>query len=301
MSYISFQSILDKKLKEKPQYLDFISLEKEGIRIRVYGVLHALSGGINQEYVKTVNTTIEKEKELGVKVLSEKSMKKMYKGIDVEVEDWLQMSIKEFLVLGFKIIAPHNLLNIIYSFIKEKLTTKDSFSLESPNIRNIGGSMVFHAIEPSERRLLAGFPTPEEYLKKNIERKDNVLKYPGPVFPATGWSWLTLVEPFVNIPLRSIHMFEYTMEYAKRNNLKEVALFVGEIHNSDMQWYANEFDEERFTAKEIKKIKESQEIAKIPFTKSLLKYRMKYFLSTMTGVALMIWLYLLIIHLVRAW
>ena len=55
-----------------PKYLDEINFEYKGIQFHVHGVLHALTGGTNQEYVRHVNETIAQAK--GLK-LCEKSMK----------------------------------------------------------------------------------------------------------------------------------------------------------------------------------------------------------------------------------
>lgn len=283
-------------MKLKPEYLDVIKVSYKGVSVNVFGVLHALSGGLNQEYVIAVNKTIQKEKDKGFVILSEKSMKKMYNSIDIEVEDWLQMSFKESFYIGIKILWLPNLFNIAYWFIKEKISKKDMFSLENPDIKYLGGSMAFHALSPLERRELAGFPTPIDYLKKNIQRKKTPLKYPGVKFPAQGWSWLTKIEPFVNIPLRSIHMIEYACEYAIRNNLKDISLFVGEIHNSDIQWYTNDFKELDFNDNELNEINKAKIKALIPFNGGrLLKEKLKYFVFTLSGATIMIWIYMAII------
>lgn len=48
---------------------------------------------------------------------------------------------------------------------------------------------------------------------------------------------MELVEPYINIPYRSVHMLEYACEVARTRDVKEISIFVGEIHNSDMAWY----------------------------------------------------------------
>lgn len=290
--YLKISELMDGKWKEKPETLDCIVVSRDNIEIRVYGILHALSGGINQEYRDFVNKTIEAEKTKNTKVLAEKMMKKMYHGIDEEVEDWLQVSSRDAAIIGLKTMLPHNLINIIVLLLKEKFTKKDAFNIMNPKIEDIGGSPYFHKISPIERRLLAGFPEPKEYLKRNIERGKSPFRYKGPVFPAKGWSWLTVVEPFVNIPLRSIHMIEYTFEYAKRNKLNEVALFVGEIHNSDIEWYINSYHTDDFSEYQNKKIKRAAEKALIPFSENIKGKKMAYLCSSMFGVTIMVWVYL---------
>ena len=234
----------------KPENLDCLIIKKEDITFKVYGVLHALTGGTNKEYIKLVNDSIEKERKKGIHILAEKSMKKMYKGINQEVEDWLQMPFKDIFLLTSKLLLPQNLKTIIFSIFKEKFQKKDRFSLIHKRLQDIGGSAYFHLLNPNERRLIAGFPDAKEYLKQNMLRLNSKKAISAPVFPDKDWSWLTVIEPHTNIPARSIHMFEYALQYAKKHNQKEIALFVGEVHNSDIHWYNNEFNENELNNQE---------------------------------------------------
>lgn len=36
-------------------------------------------------------------------------------------------------------------------------------------------------------------------------------------------------------------MIEYAVLLAKKQNIKEASLFIGEIHNSDIQWYVQQY------------------------------------------------------------
>lgn len=225
-------------IKNLPKYLDCISFEYKKIKFHVYGVLHALTGGTNQEYVRHVNDTIAQAK--GIK-LGEKSMKKMYKGLDDELDDWIQMPFGDVFHLTFNLVKnPLNWFKIIKSLCKEKLTKEDRFGKEGINkVEDIGGSMAFHTIPPEKRRQLAGFPPAKDYLIHNLARRIYKRQFNPPKFPDEDWSWLSIIEPYANIPCRSIHMIETAVEIAKKNNIKEVSLFVGEIHNTDIQWYIN--------------------------------------------------------------
>lgn len=251
----------------KPEKLDYLEIEKEGVTFKVYGVLHALTGGTNREYIRLVNDSIEQERKKGTHVLAEKSMKKMYKGINQEVEDWLQMPFKDIFLLTSKLLLPQNLKTIIFSIFKEKLQSKDRFSLVHKRLQDIGGSAYFHLLNPAERRIIAGFPDAKEYLKQNMMRLNSEKAISAPVFPDKDWSWLTVIEPHTNIPARSIHMFEYAYQYAKKHNQKEIALFVGEVHNSDIDWYSRQFNINELSESEKRTYSKIIEKSKIPFTK----------------------------------
>lgn len=278
---------------QKPLKLDYITLKKEDITFKVYGVLHALTGGTNREYVKLVNDSITQERKKGVHVLAEKSMKKMYKGINQEVEDWLQMPFKDIFLLTSKILLPQNLKTIIFSIFKEKFQSKDRFSLIHKRLQDIGGSAYFHLLNPEERRLIAGFPDAKEYLKQNMLRLNSKKAISAPVFPDKDWSWLTVIEPHTNIPARSIHMFEYAYQYAKKHNIKEIALFVGEVHNSDINWYINEFKENDLDAQEKETYSKIIKKSKIPFTKgfSLSVGKIKYLTASFAAAIAIMSLY----------
>lgn len=225
------------KKAELPKSLDAISFDYKGISFHVYGVLHGLTGGTNKEYIEQVNHTIHQA--TGIK-LAEKSMKLIYKGLDEEVDDWIQMPFKDTFKMTFNIITnPFAIFTIIKTLIKEKTTKKDRFGHNNQNsLKDIGGSMAFHLFDPNERRIMAGFPSPIDYLRQNILRRENQ-KFPSPVFPDPDWHWLNFIEPFANIPARSIHMIETSVNIAKKKNIKEVSLFIGEIHNTDIFWYVN--------------------------------------------------------------
>lgn len=225
-------------LNNLPKQLDAISFEYKNINFHVYGILHALTGGTNQEYVKHVNNTIEQAK--GIK-LCEKSMKKMYKGLDEELDDWIQMPMSDVFYLTFNLVKnPLNWFEIIKSIIKEKITQKDRFGKNGiKRVEDIGGSMAFHTLDPLERRQLAGFPCPKDYLINNLSRRLYKRIFNTPRFPDKDWKWLSIIEPYANIPCRSIHMIETALDIAKKHNLKEASLFIGEIHNTDIEWYVN--------------------------------------------------------------
>ncbi|HVI89352.1 MAG TPA: hypothetical protein VM659_13685 [Dongiaceae bacterium] len=105
-------------------------------------------------------------------------------------------------------------------------------------LQDIGGSMAFHALHPTERRQIAGFLPPEDYLVENCRRRRGLGRTLPPAFPDGDWHWMQMVEPQLNIPLRSAFMLEFAVGRAKRLGVEEISLFVGEVHNSDRQWLA---------------------------------------------------------------
>lgn len=225
-------------IKNLPQKLDSIDFVYKDINFHVYGVLHALTGGTNKQYVEHVNNTIAQAS--GIK-LGEKSMKKMYKGLDEELDDWIQMPAKDVFFLTFNLVKnPINWYKIGKALFKETFTKKDRFGKNGEKkVEDIGGSMAFHAIDPLQRRSLAGFPPPKDYLAHNLARRLYKTRFNPPRFPDKDWEWLSIIEPFANIPCRSIHMIETAVDIATRQNVKEVSLFIGEIHNTDIAWYIN--------------------------------------------------------------
>lgn len=225
-------------LTNLPKQLDAISFMYKDINFHIYGVLHALTGGTNQEYVKNVNHTIAQAP--GIK-LCEKSLKKMYKGLDEELDDWIQMPMSDVFSLTFNLVKnPINWWKISTAIIKEKITKTDRFGKSGvKQAEDIGGSMAFHTLSPEERRQLAGFISPKDYLIHNFLRRIHKRKFNPPRFPDKDWQWLSIIEPFANIPCRSIHMIETAVDIAQRNNVKEASLFIGEIHNTDIAWYVN--------------------------------------------------------------
>lgn len=232
------QIIENINLEQLPTRLDSINLTYKGINFHIYGILHALTGGNNQEYVQHVNDTIKESK--GLK-LGEKSMLKMYKGLDEEVDDWIQMPLKDVFHLTLNLVKnPFNWYKIGKTIFKEKFTKYDRFGKDGlKKIEDIGGSMAFHAIDPYVRRQLTGFPSPKEYLIQNFARRNYKTNFYAPRFPDKDWSWLTLIEPHANIPCRSIHMIETAVDIANSKNVTEVSLFIGENHNTDIHWYVN--------------------------------------------------------------
>src|SRR5579875_4140530 len=120
----------------KPEYADCIDVEYESIKFHVYGVLHGITGGTNREYVSFVNNTIEQA--TGLK-LGEKSMLKMYNGLDGELDDWFQMPNKDTFLLTLKLLfSPQAVWTIISTTIKEKAQKNDKFDINNRRMEDLG-------------------------------------------------------------------------------------------------------------------------------------------------------------------
>lgn len=235
--YIAVSDLLSAKRVDFPQYLDAMRFDYKGIRCHVFGVLHGLTGGTNRGYKELVNRTIAQAPGLR---LGEMRFSSLYSGLHDELDDWMQIPLGDAFWFSFALhMTPIRIARLFRAFIRERIAAKDRFGLaDVRRLQDIGGSAAFHSIAPDERRRLAGFPGPARYLQENIARRQGSGTMQAPVFPDKDWEWLTLIEPFANIPLRSIHMLEYGVALAREKGASDVSLFVGEIHNSDMAWYA---------------------------------------------------------------
>lgn len=224
-----------KNAEPKGGLIDHILIEHDGIEVQVYGTLHGLTGGTNRDYVAAINKTITS---LDIPMYCEKNMGAIYKGDMHDVQDYAAMRNRDSFVLATKCLGnPLLLATLLKTSIKEKLTKSSRFGGDGIYaFADIGGCLAFHTVEPDQRRELASFPSPEGYMKVNYKRRNGGCSFKTS-FPDLDWAWLSHVEPHVNIPYRSIHMISYTLEHAKLNGVKKCALFVGEIHNSDIRYY----------------------------------------------------------------
>lgn len=235
-AYLSADELLSRAVLPHVEHLDNIEFLYEDATVRAYGVLHGLTGGTNRSYVELVNRTIEQAP--GIR-LGEKGMRAMYKGLHGELDDWLQVPLKDAFCFPLNLLlTPARVVRFVHAVLREYLTKHDRFGAYGTNrLQDIGGSPAFHLLSPTERRHLAGFMDAPAYLMENLLRRKGESKAPPPQFPDPDWGWLPLIEPFVNIPCRSVHMLEFAVALARLRGEKEVSLFVGEIHNSDMAWY----------------------------------------------------------------
>ncbi|NTF17030.1 hypothetical protein G6L37_01130 [Agrobacterium rubi] len=221
-----------------PELLDWIEFAFEGVTVRVRGVLHGLTGGANREYLDLVERSINDARRSGI-VMAEKSMRAMYRArIDKELDDWLVFRPGDAFRLGAKLFfTPSLLWMLVVGGFKERLTTRDEFDAggrDDPDL--LGGSPLFHRLEPSERRALAGFPGTLACVRRHLALRIGVP--PGPdgraEVPGKHWRHLNVIEQQSLIPIRSVHMLHYAVTYARRKGVPLVNVFVGEMHNSDM-------------------------------------------------------------------
>lgn len=235
MKYVSLEDLLTSPHLELPQTLDSIDFTYRDVKFHVYGILHGITGGTNRAYKRFVNQSIAAAP--GLK-LAEKGFRDMYKGFDGEVHDWLQMPFWDSFKLGATpFLTPFRMAKYLGHAARELLTSEDRFPERGMRrLQNIGGSPAFHLLDPWERRRLAGFPAPQQYLEINLGRRVGSTRFAAPVFPDRTWDWLTDMEPHANIALRSVHQLEFAAETALLRGVQEVSLFVGEVHNIDIAW-----------------------------------------------------------------
>ena len=227
-----------------PQNLDYLEFEYQGVTFRCFGILHGITGGLNQDYCHFIKNSIKQIK--GLK-LAEKGMKQLYRGcgIDEEMEDWLVLRKIDCLIMGFQLIAdPRCLWMISVDAIREKLRKHDPFIVNGrQNISDLGESPYFHYMDEYQRRDLMGFLPSKQAIANDL---DSMTSWYRAILPRSRhvkinhpqWHRILLLERLMHIPCRSIHMLHYALAYAKQHDHKLVNIFVGETHNTDMHYLA---------------------------------------------------------------
>lgn len=243
--YVDPMQIADPATKP-PELLDWLEFKHEGITIRVRGVLHGLTGGANREYIDLVERSISDARRTGP-VMAEKSMRSMYSArIDKELDDWLVFRPRDAFRLGARLyFTPSLLLMLVVGGFRERFTKADAFDAggrTDPDL--LGGSPLFHRIEPFERRALSGFPPPLDGVRRHLMLRAgmDVGNEGRAVVPGRHWAHLNKIERYSLIPIRSVHMLVYAAAYARRRGLGFVNVFVGETHNTDMKALAESWD-----------------------------------------------------------
>lgn len=242
----SLEMLADPSVKP-PELLDALEFDFEGVTIRVRGVLHGLTGGANREYIDRVERSIADARQTGL-VMAEKSMCSMYRTrIDKELDDWLVFRARDAFRLGMKLYFKPSLLWMLVSGgFRERLAVRDEFDAggrRDPDL--LGGSPLFHRIDPYERRTLSGFPQTLACVRRHLLLRigANVGDEGCAVVPGAHWRHLNLIEKHSLIPIRSVHMLCYAASYARREGVDLVNVFVGEMHNSDMAVLAREWED----------------------------------------------------------
>jgi hypothetical protein len=241
---LKVEDIFDTSLTP-PEELDFITFEFRGITFRVRGVLHGVTGGASKEYIDLVKRSIKAATGF---VMVEKNMSVLYGAPQAkELDDWLVLRFRDALMLSVKFyLNPMRAAQLARQMIKERLAKRDPFIVGGCKDETlIGGTPLFHYLDPIERRGVAGFPPPLKGLRRHLslragEPDDGRDKA---IVPTGEWTFLNAVEREVSIPLRSLHMLFFAWSYAKLHGLKELDLFVGETHNTDIAEFAAHADD----------------------------------------------------------
>ena len=225
-----------------PLALEPTSITRGDVTLHIYGVFHGLTGGTNRRYRSSVNQAIARAKLISKNpVLAEKSFSTIYRGVDVDVMDWSVIPLGDAFKMNFHLFAhPLRWFAIIKIMAIEFIRKNDKFGKNGVyRPCDLGGSLLAHKIPPQERRLMFGFPLSQEYLVQNVNRMRGEPHMGSLHFIDPDYEWLGWAEPYINIPLRSIYMLEFSFEYARLNRLMAINLFVGQSHEGDMEWYAN--------------------------------------------------------------
>lgn len=223
---------------EPPATLDFLEFGHRGVRIRAYGFLHGVTGGPNAAYRSLVRRSVAEAPGL---VLGEMGLRRAGLGIRRELDDHLPVGFRDAFSLGLRMVChPVAAPCIAAGAVMESVRRADPIGPgRMPGIVDLARSPRFHLVDPWERRALSGLPGPEPYLRLNLARRRRQAAMKAPRFPDPMWSWLTVLEPWANIPARSVHMLEFAAELALAEGHGTASLFVGETHNTDMHWLAH--------------------------------------------------------------
>lgn len=241
------EELLHSKI-EPPEHLDYLEFEFNKVTFRCFGILHGITGGLNQDYREFIKKEIRDIK--GIK-LAEKGMKQLYRncGINDELEDWLVLRNIDCFIMGFQLIAdPRCLWMITIDALREQLRKYDPFVKNNKNnITDLGESTYFHYLDEVERRELAGFIPSEQALKNDINSMSHwykaiLSKSRYSKFEHPQWKRILLLERLMHIPCRSIHMLHYALAYAEKHEHKLINIFIGETHNTDMLFLANNIE-----------------------------------------------------------
>lgn len=284
-----------------PKTLDYLEFSANGVTLRVYGILHGITGGLNREYVEFITHAISST--AGCK-LAEKGMKQLYRGcgIDDELEDWLVLRPIDCLVMGFQLIAdPRCLWMITIDALRERVRQHDPYLRNKrKNQTDLGESPYFHYLDAFQRRGLIGFRPSQQAIANDLH---SMSRWYGAILPKRRhieiahpqWRRILLLERLMHIPCRSLHMLHYAVAYANKHRLELVNLYVGETHNTDMHFLANHGDEfvaslgkreknmlQRIIGRAVRFARQDRLTDKL----ALHFYKLRYLLFLITGAAL---------------
>ena len=246
------QEQLESSNNPPPETLDYLEFTYQGVTIRSFGILHGITGGLNREYVDFIKHAIRQVE--GPK-LAEKGMKQLYRhcGIDEELEDWMVLRPIDSLMMGIQLLAdPRCLWMITVDALRERLRKRDPYTVNNrKQLSDLGESVYFHYLDEYQRRELVGFLPSDQAIAKDLH---SMSRWHGAILPKNRhttiehpqWRRILLLERLMHIPCRSIHMLHYALAYAKKHNHKLINIFVGETHNTDMHYLAN--NSEQFIA-----------------------------------------------------
>ncbi|MCK4865199.1 MAG: hypothetical protein KAT06_07190 [Gammaproteobacteria bacterium] len=227
-----------------PNSLDYLEFDFKGVTFRCFGILHGITGGLNRDYREFIKQSIKAID--GVK-LAEKGMKQLYRncGIEAELEDWAVLRPIDSFVMGFQLLAdPRSLWMITIDALREKFRKHDAFiTNKRTNISDLGESSYFHYLDEQERREIAGFLPSQQAISNDLK---SMTHWYSAIIPKSRhkkidhpqWRRLLLLERVMHIPCRSIHMLHYALSYAQTHSHQQINLLIGETHNTDMQFLA---------------------------------------------------------------
>lgn len=235
------QRVQDLATAAPPEKLDCLSFDYEGMHVHVFGVLHDISGGLNAEYRELLVRTAESA--AGV-AFAEKALFALLRMTREAVSlcDWAVITPWDGFGMGLRLtLLPTSWRVATADLLAEALQRHDSFP-RTRNAADLAGSPCFHLLDAWERRRLIGFPSPADGLRHDLTLLAQPWRELWPRSPrSVSAKWnriLRLVQRHGHIPCRSLHMLTFAVEFARHKGWREISLFVGETHNTDMAWLA---------------------------------------------------------------
>lgn len=233
-AYVSLDALLTSDVPP-PETLDAMTFDHRGVRVHAYGVLHGIGGGATGAYRDFVRRSVAVAPGL---VFGEMEFGRFYgPGIKIETDDHLAIPLADAVRMGFRCSRPLYLLGMALAVVREFRSISRFGHGGTRRLADLPGTPHVHRLHPLERRRIRNIPPPDEALRVNLERRRGV-RVPGPRFRHPDLLWFEGAEPYANIPLRSVHMLEFSVETALLLGRDEISIFVGDTHQTDIAWYA---------------------------------------------------------------
>lgn len=204
--------------EQKPELLDFLQIEHEGVSYQIYGVIHGWTGGVSAEYRALVQKSLQFEPE----IIYEKMLGRFYgsKGA-IETSDFCVLRRRGQFMLGLRmmLVWPLFLAMAVFEIGKELFTKKHNEAAD-----NDYNNIHYHNIDRELRRGLDGsLPT-----RLQIEYEMNCWH---------GWRGFWDMDLLMRVVPRSAYLAEFARQWAREKGLHRLAIVVGDRHLTEVRHF----------------------------------------------------------------